>query len=129
LLPCVLLLTSCTKNPERPADKAAREQIFLVGMPGEPESMDPHLFFSNASSAIANCIFEGLVCQHPQHDTEVLPGVAYKWETSKDGLHWTFYLRSEARWSNGDPVTAHDFVASYERELNPKLGARFAEML
>src|SRR5690606_20777569 len=51
------------------------------------------------------------------------------WEVSSDTLTWTFHLRPEARWSNGDPVTAHDYVFAYRRMLSPGLGAEYAYML
>ncbi len=56
------------------------------------------------------------------------PGVAERWDISGDGLIYTFHLRADARWSNGEPVTAHDFVASYRRILTPGLAAENASM-
>ena len=57
------------------------------------------------------------------------PGTAERWETSEDGLVWKFHLREDAKWSNGDPVTANDFVQSYQRMLTPSLGSQYAYML
>src|SRR5690606_29516651 len=59
---------------------------------------------------------------------EPVPGMAERWETSADGLVWTFYLR-DAQWSDGEPVTADDFVFSYRRMLDPKTAAIYAYML
>jgi oligopeptide transport system substrate-binding protein len=61
--------------------------------------------------------------------TELLPGAAERWETSADGRTWTFHLRQGAIWSNGDPVTATDFVLSWRRVLNPDTGSTYASLL
>jgi oligopeptide transport system substrate-binding protein len=67
---------------------------------------------------------EGLVGYDPQ-DLHPVPGVAERWEISPDGLTYTFHLRADAKWSNGEPLTAHDFVFSAQRILTPKLGSPF----
>lgn len=64
-------------------------------------------------------LMEGLVLLDPKQGDKVLPGVAKKWDTSDDGLTYTFHLRDEAKWSNGDPVTADDFVWNWKRSLSP----------
>jgi oligopeptide transport system substrate-binding protein len=71
---------------------------------------------------------EGLVSVHPV-DLTPTPGVAESWEISDDGLIYTFHLRDTAKWSNGDPVTAMDFVYSWKRSLTPELGNQYAYML
>ncbi|MBN2452564.1 MAG: peptide ABC transporter substrate-binding protein [Lentisphaeria bacterium] len=73
-------------------------------------------------------LFEGLVAEDPRDLTPV-PGVASHWEVSADGRCYTFHLRADARWSNGDPVTAGDFAYSYRRMLSPGLAAEYAYML
>lgn len=70
--------------------------------------------------------FEGLISEDPQ--LNVIPGIAERWEISPDGLVSTFHLRGEATWSNGDPVTADDFIQSYPRMISPALGAASAPM-
>jgi oligopeptide transport system substrate-binding protein len=75
-----------------------------------------------------HALFEGLVTEDPV-DLHPVPGVAERWEISPDGLLYTFHLRATAKWSNGDPVTATDFVASYKRVLTAELGARYAYLL
>ena len=57
-----------------------------------------------------------------------IAGVAENWKISSDGKVYTFYLRPNAKWSNGDPVTANDFVYSFRRILNPNLGASYSSM-
>ena len=73
-------------------------------------------------------LFEGLAALDSKG--AYIPGVAERWETSADGLKWTFfYLRSNAKWSNGDPVTAHDFEYSWKSVLSPQLASRYAAQL
>ncbi|HQU08536.1 MAG TPA: peptide ABC transporter substrate-binding protein [Opitutales bacterium] len=112
-----------------PAERGIKDGTLLIGLPTEPDSLDPALIYSVPVTQIAYGLFEGLVISDPKEDAKVLPGVASKWEVSADGLTWTFHLRSDARWSNGDPVVASDFIYSYQRMLSPRLGARFASQL
>jgi oligopeptide transport system substrate-binding protein len=77
---------------------------------------------------VLSALFEGLVAEDPR-DLHPVPGVAESWDISPDGLEYTFHLRANARWSNGDPVTAPDFVASFRRLLTPSLGADNAALL
>src|SRR5690606_33071126 len=74
---------------------------------------------------LINAFFEGLVSYGPEEEGTV-GGVAERWDISADGLVYTFHLRPAAMWSNGDPVTAHDFVRSYQRILTPALAAEYA---
>lgn len=73
-------------------------------------------------------LMEGLA-QYDARTCEPVPAVAEHWDVSPDKLTWTFHLRKNAVWSNGDPVTANDFVWSYQRMLTPSLGAEYAGML
>ena len=118
--------TSCTKRIT-PVAKANKEQILLLGNSTEPESLDPHLTTGLPEYKILIALFEGLTQPHPK-TLEPLPGTAESWEISQNGLVYTFFLRPNARWSNGDPVTAHDFVFSYKRILSPNLGSSYEEM-
>jgi len=70
---------------------------------------------------------EGLVSEDP--DLNITPGVAQSWEISEDLLTYTFHLNPEAKWSNGDTITAEDFVGSYKRMLTPSMAAEYAYML
>ncbi len=124
-----LLLCACGQNPSGDTrDQATRDGILLFGNSGEPPSIDPHINTSVNGSRITNALIEGLIAYHPTDDNLPEPGVAKSW-TQQDSTIWTFHLRPEARWSNGDPVTAHDFVYSYRRMLTPELGARYAQFL
>jgi oligopeptide transport system substrate-binding protein len=117
-------LTGCA-----PAKKPLSQvQILRIGIPGEPETFDPQHVFGNSANSIVCNLFEGLVIQHSSEDDAVLPGVAKKWNVSTDELVWTFHLRENATWSNGDAVVAEDFVFSFWRLLHPENVARFADM-
>lgn len=126
----LLLATSCSKNKsgELIRDQATRDGILLFGNSGEPPSIDPHLNTSVNGSRITTALVEGLIAYHPTDDNLPEPGVAESW-SDVDSTVWTFNLRPDARWSNGEPVTAHDFVYSYRRMLTPELGAKYAQLL
>jgi oligopeptide transport system substrate-binding protein len=113
----------------RPADEAAKQQILFFGNSSEPPSLDPHINSSVNGSRIINCLMEGLIAYHRDDDNIPEPGVAESWEHDGSYRVWTFNFREDARWSNGDSVTANDFVYSYNRMLNPELGARYAQLL
>ncbi|MDA7926535.1 peptide ABC transporter substrate-binding protein [Verrucomicrobiales bacterium] len=123
-----MLLTSSCKR-ESKVDIATREKILLLGNGAEPKALDPHLVSSTGDSNILRAMFEGLVTNHPSDDTIHEPGVAERWEPNEDFSEWRFFLRKDARWSNGDPVTAHDFVYSYNRILHPEMAGPYASML
>ena len=105
-----------------------QEKTLKLGIGAEPWSLDPHKATSLAGAKIMLALFEGLASEHPK-TLEPVPGVAKSWKVSKDGKTYEFHLRKEARWSNGDPVRADDFVYSYRRMLNPSLANQYAYML
>jgi oligopeptide transport system substrate-binding protein len=113
---------------ERPADSARRAGMLLLGNGPEPESLDPHRSTSLPAFSVQMALFEGLVTPHPA-TMEPMPGVAERWEISEDGRQYRFYLRNTARWSDGAPVTADDFVAAWCRALDPAGGSAYAAML
>jgi oligopeptide transport system substrate-binding protein len=88
---------------------------------------DPQKISESHEFDIAIDLFEGLTAISASG--KVIPGVASRWTTSKDGLVWTFFLRPNARWSNGEPVTAEDFVYSFRREVSPLTASPSAEAL
>lgn len=106
----------------------ATDNILLVGNGAEPESLDPHISTGVPEHRLQLALFEGLVNLDPS-DLSPVPGVAETWEVSDDGLVYTFHLRTDAKWSNGDPVTAHDFIYAWRRLLTPSLAAEYAYML
>jgi len=112
--------------PSAPGAPAAR--VLRLGNGAEPKSLDPHLVTGVAEHNILSALLEGLVAEDPQTLAPV-PGVAERWEVTPDGCTYTFHLRADARWSNGDPVLASDFVFSFRRMLSPALAAEYAYML
>ena len=120
------LLHGCTQQTN--VEIALDEQILHFGLGAEPQHLDPHLATSVAAHNILSALLEGLVGEDPK-TLKPVPGVAHRWEKSADGLTYLFFLREQAKWSNGDSVTAHDFVYSFRRILNPSLGAQYASML
>ena len=78
---------------------------------------------------VIRALSEGLVAPTTARDGSPVPAAADRWETSSDGLTWTFHLREDARWSDGEPVTAADWVASYQRVLSPGTAAPKANLL
>jgi oligopeptide transport system substrate-binding protein len=105
----------------------AQEQVFRVNNLVEPESLDPGLVTGVPEHRIISNLFEGLTTTDPK-DLSARPGMAARWTVSKDGLVYTFHLR-DAAWTDGKKVTAQDFVYAWERVLNPKTGAKYAQQL
>ena len=122
----MLLLAGCTG--ERQVSRATRDGILLLGNGPEPQALDPHVTTGTAELNIQMAVFEGLLMPDPE-TLEPQPGVAESWEISEDGLEVTFHLRENAQWSDGQPQRALDFVAAWERALNPLQGTPYASML
>jgi ABC-type oligopeptide transport system substrate-binding subunit len=95
------------------------EQRLVFNNATEPETLDPAVMSGVSEHHTAMCLFEGLVRLEGK-SLRVSPGVAERWEVSEDGKTYAFHLREDARWSNGDPVTAQDFVDSWLRVIDPK---------
>ena len=123
----VALFSGCARR-ETPAEAAIATHTLLVGNLAEPQELDPQLIAAYTDQNIAVALFEGL-CALDERTSQPVPGVAEKWETSPDGLTYFFHLRPTAKWSNGDPLTARDFVASWRRVLAPALAAENAYLL
>ncbi|HSU41669.1 MAG TPA: peptide ABC transporter substrate-binding protein [Polyangiaceae bacterium] len=94
----------------------------------EPKSLDPELTIGEPEHVLASALFEGLTRIDGKTGKPVA-GVAESWDISPDGTVYTFHLRGNARWSDGRPVTAGDFVYSWKRLLDPAVGAEYAYML
>jgi oligopeptide transport system substrate-binding protein len=105
----------------------AEVQALHVGNGAEPGSIDPHRAEGVPSSNIQRDLFEGLVNEAPNGD--LIPGAAESWEIADDGLTYTFHLRRDARWSNGDVVLADDWLYSLRRSLNPMTMSRYTFIL
>lgn len=101
-------------------------QELVRGNGSEVESLDPHKVSGVPESHVLIDLLEGLVNQDADGNT--IPGAAESWET-KDNKTWIFHIRKDAKWSNGDPVTAQDFVYSWRRLVDPKTGSPYASYL
>ncbi len=106
---------------------AAAEQVLHRGNGAEVQTLDPHRAEGVPAGNVLRDLFEGLVIEAP--DGRLIPGTAERWEISEDGRLYRFHLRPQARWSNGDPVTAHDFVFGLRRSVDPATGSHYARML
>ena len=114
-----LLLAGCGSAFQR------ADLVLLNG--AEPETLDPALITGQPEGRIAGALFEGLTTFDAAANP--VPGVAERWEISEDRRVYTFHLRPDARWSNGDPVTAGDFLRSWRRVLAPETGSEYASQL
>ncbi len=91
----------------------------------EPESLDPSVSSGQPEGRIYMALYEGLVEYHPK-TLMPIPAIAEHWHENDDSSEFVFHLRHNARWSNGEPITANDFVYSIRRGLSPELAARNA---
>lgn len=125
----LILLAGCTKR-ETPVEIGNREKILHLGNLSEPKDLDPHVVTSVSAYNIIAALLEGLVSEDPDEPSlKTVPGTAESWTVSADQTVYTFKLRENAKWSNGDNVTANDFVFSYQRMLSPTMGSPYAYML
>jgi len=106
---------------------AAAETVYHRGNTGDPETLDQHKTSTVYEAHILRDMYEGLVAYGA--DGQIIPGVATEWKVSDDGTVYTFTLRDNAKWSNGDPVVAGDFVYSLRRIMTPETGAKYANVL
>ncbi len=122
--PVELILT----EDGRPAPSVlAQVQEFHRNNGEEPQTLDPHLAEGLPSAHILRDLFEGLTAESPEG--RIVPGAAIRWNISRDGKTYTFYLRRDALWSNGDPVTAEDFVYGLRRSASPATASNYAKVL
>ena len=120
------LLAACARRQTN-VQRGDREQVLHCAIGSEVSDLDPQLVTGIGEHYVLSALFEGLVAEDP-HDLRPVPGVAASWDISPDGLSYVFHLRADARWSNGAPVTAGDFAASFRRLLTPALGAENAAL-
>lgn len=104
----------------------ADKQVIVRNNGSEPQSLDPHKIEGVPESHLARDLLEGITIVGPEGET--LPGSAISWE-NKDFKEWTFKIRDGAKWSNGDPVTAEDFVYSWRRLADPDTASPYASYL
>jgi len=100
--------------------------VFLNG--SEPQTIDPGLLTGVPGGRITMSLFEGLA-RYDERSMEPVPGVAESWTVSPDGRRYEFTIRKDAKWSDGTPVTAHDFTYSWRRVQDPATGAEYAYLM
>jgi oligopeptide transport system substrate-binding protein len=106
----------------------AANQTMTIAWGAEPPSLDPGLATDTTSSNVLLNIMDPLVRLDPKTN-EAVPSLAESWDVSEDGKTVTYHLRKDGKWTNGDPVTAKDFVYSWKRTLSPELAADYAYQL
>jgi oligopeptide transport system substrate-binding protein len=122
-----IVLAACSMG-ESNVVTGNRAGVLHYGNGSEPQGLDPHIVTGIPENHIVRAIFEGLAVKNP-YTLEPEPGVAKSWTISEDGLTVTFFINEQARWSNGDAMSAHDYVWSWQRALNPAMGNQYAYML
>jgi oligopeptide transport system substrate-binding protein len=116
--------TASSADAARASGSAA---VLRRGNGPEPDSLDPQLARADSAANILRDLYEGLTVLDATGAPA--PGAAERWDVSPDGLVYTFHLRDNLRWSNGEPLTANDFVASWRRLVTPATGGQYAQLL
>jgi oligopeptide transport system substrate-binding protein len=120
-----LAIAACGKRDENVGGK--QPAILLRGNGPDPDSLDPHKARSTESMTVLRDLFEGLT--RLDRNAVTVPAAAESWTVSDDGLIYTFKLRPEVRWSNGDPLVAEDFVAGLRRLVDPATASQYAQVV
>ena len=123
---CLIVLGCClTSCASSSADSGffgktdpPKENVLRYITGSEPESLDPHIGSGQPEARLYMALYEGLVEYDPKTDAPI-PELAERWDINPNLTEFVFYLRKDARWSNGDPITANDFVYSLRRGLSP----------
>ncbi|KAF4325920.1 hypothetical protein G195_000443 [Phytophthora kernoviae 00238/432] len=105
----------------------AKDQVLKINLSAEPPTLDPAQAKDSQTNTVLKFLYEGLV--RIGADGKEAPGVAKDWTISEDGLKYVFNLNPDAKWSNGDAITAEDFVRSWERALKPETASPYAYQL
>ncbi|BCB36893.1 oligopeptide-binding protein oppA [Bacillus cereus] len=121
-----LLLIACN-NKENKSDAESKKQVLNVTVSEEIPSLDTAKTMDGTSAHVMQNIFEGLYVLDDQD--QPIPAVAKSFKRSENGKKYTFDLRKDAKWSNGDNVTAHDFMFAWKRAIAPETASQYASML
>ena len=129
MLLVVGLVVSCGKEKTETAAEKPKSKLkrIVINENEEPQSINPNLTTDSTGITVNSIMSEGLM--RSGRDGSPVAGLAEKWETSEDGLTWTFHLREGLKWSNGDPLTANDFKFSWLKVLDRETGAKKADLL
>src|SRR5438093_1150247 len=107
-------------------DPPARN-IFRYVTGDEPQSLDPQIPTGQPEGRILMALYDGLAEYDPK-TTLPIPAIAEHWEANNDSSEFVFHLRQNARWSNGEPITANDFVYTFRRGVSPELASQNASL-
>lgn len=121
----IFFLNSCSKQTE---NTNSSDNILKIGNGTEPKDLDPHTVTGVPEANLLAALMEGLITEDPK-DLSPLPGAAESWVISEDLTKYTFKIGDNRKWSNGDKVTANDFVYAWKRILSPALASEYAYML
>ena len=108
LLASLFFVYSCSETIS-PVDSGLENKVFHFGNGAEPQGLDPHIVTGVPEHHLLIGLCEGLTTSNPKGGASVA-GAAESWDISEDGTIYTFYLQQNGKWSNGDQVTADDFV-------------------
>lgn len=126
----LFLLLGCSGDSNKPSmiESANQQGMLHINVRGEPQDLDPHIVTGVPENRVISALFTGLVIKNGK-TLAPEPALAESWSISEDQKHYTFNIREDAYWSNGDPVVASDFVYSWRRLLTPALAAEYANSL
>jgi oligopeptide transport system substrate-binding protein len=142
LLPCSIVLVAiagafgCTgkegnnglaASPPESSNKSNTNRVLRRGLPGEPRTLDPQLADDTFSFPVLRDLYEGLTAE--DRDGQIVPGAAKSWTIDATGTIYTFELRPNARWSNGDRTVAKEFVQGLRRAVDPHTASGSSELL
>lgn len=113
----MLLFISC-------GGKKNEEGAIYINVGPEPKTIDPALNSTVDANIYIQHVFEGLATR--DKDNKIVPGVAERWDISEDGLTYTFHIRDNAKWSDGEKITAEDFVYAWQRVVDPVTASEYA---
>ena len=122
-----LLVAACGDHTNVFSGQTAADRVLRRGLPGEPRTLDPQLADDDFSFQVLRDLYEGLTSEDASG--QVVPGVATSWTLDTTGTVYTFHLRPQARWSNGDRITASEFVEGLRRAVDPKTASGSAGLL
>ncbi|MFI4881412.1 MAG: peptide ABC transporter substrate-binding protein [Phycisphaerales bacterium JB064] len=121
----LVLVVAATLVTDRPMPRAD----FAFVNRGDVNTLDLQKMSWMQDLRVARILFEGLVANDVfTHDYAIIPATAERWEVSENGLEYTFHIRDDATWSNGEPVRAHDFVYSWRRAILPDTAADYTKL-
>jgi oligopeptide transport system substrate-binding protein len=122
----VAALLGCNQH-RAPSGSEPTSSVLKRGLGGEPSTLDPAAAVDTFSTQLIQDLYEGLTVE--SSSGAVVPGIASSWQVDQSGTQYTFHLRADALWSNGKHVRSQDFVAAWQRVLDPKRGSPVANDL